>query len=366
VSALRVLHCAETIKGGIATYLRELLILQREAFGSESVAVIIPASQVEELPVPAGVLLLTYEDSGSRIANAFALANMVLSVCKARAPSVAHVHSTFAGASVRPALAIFAPKVRVIYCPHGWAWDRPMSSFAKRCTQLVERLLAYMTTTVICISEHEHRGAVKVGIPVRKLSVVMNGVAAKGPSPEDVQSIWPEAGFRLLFVGRFDRQKGVDLLCNALEQLGPKASAVLAGGSVLADGSAPTLPSNAVSVGWVTPSQLETLFSKADVLVMPSRWEGFGLTAAEAMRAGLPVIATRVGGLPEIVVDGETGVLIESDSSEAICLAVRGLDRSLLPLMGQAGRIRFLKKFTMDRVHKELCSAYGLAPAEIP
>lgn len=362
MSALKVLHCAETIKGGIASYLRELLLLQREAFGAGAVAVVIPASQLEELPAPDGVELISYKDSGSRVSNAFALANKVLSACKAHSPKVVHIHSTFAGASVRPALALLAPRARVIYCPHGWAWDRPMSPFAKYCTKTLERLLAHITATVICISEHERRGALAVGIPDRKLSVVLNGVAAQGPTPHDVYPVWPDAELRLLFVGRFDRQKGVDLLCKALEQLGPKASAVLAGGSVLADGSALTLPSNAVSVGWITPSQLETLFARADILVMPSRWEGFGLTAAEAMRAALPVIATRVGGLPEIVVDGETGLLFEVESSEAICRAVRSLDRTLLNSMGQAGRKRFLEKFTMDRVHAELCNAYGFLP----
>lgn len=366
MSALKVLHCAETIKGGIASYMRDLLLLQRETFGVGAVAVVIPASQVEELPAPDGIELISYEDSGSRFSNAFALANIVLSVCKTHSPEVVHVHSTFAGASVRPTLALFArTKTRVIYCPHGWAWDRPLSPFAKYCTKTVERLLAHMTATVICISEHERQGALAVGIPDRKLSVVLNGVAAQSPVPQDVYSVWPDAELRLLFVGRFDRQKGVDLLCDALKQLGTKASAVLAGGSVLSDGSNFTLPSNAVSVGWISPSQLETLFVEADVLVMPSRWEGFGLTAVEAMRAALPVIATRVGGLPEIVVDGETGLLIEDESSDAIHNAVCSLNRSLLPSMGHAGKRRFLEKFTMDRVHLELCRAYGFVPAAV-
>lgn len=360
MSSLKVLHCAETIKGGIATYLRELLQLQRASFGSGSVAVVVPGSQVGELPVPEGVVLIGYSDNGGRISNALALARAVLSICTERQPGVVHIHSTFAGATVRPTLALFAPRAKVIYCPHGWAWDRPMSQVARYCTQLIERVLSYLSTTVVCISEHERRGAIEAGIPTKKLTVVLNGVATQAPSPQEVCVRWPDSDIRLLFVGRFDHQKGVDLLCNALEQLGTKVSAVLAGGSVLADEGTFSLPSNAVSVGWIAPAQLETLLSQADVLVMPSRWEGFGLTATEAMRAALPVIATRVGGLPEIVLDGTTGVLIESESAEAICRAVLSLDKNLLSAMGDAGRKRFHDKFTMDRVHAELCCVYGL------
>jgi glycosyltransferase involved in cell wall biosynthesis len=360
LKTLRVLHCAETIKGGIATYLRDLLPLQRAAFGPDAIAVIIPQSQIAELSAPAGVEVVPYQDNRGRIANAFSLAHAVVRFAREHRPQVAHVHSTFAGASVRPALALMAPAVRLIYCPHGWAWDRPMSAGVRLATQLVERVLAHISYKVVCISEHEKRTALACGLPANRLEVVLNGVTAQAPAPTAAAPAWPDGTIRLLFVGRFDRQKGVDVFCAALTLLGEKASAVLAGGSVLADSDAIELPANAISVGWVSPSQLAALFQCADVLVVPSRWEGFGLIAAEAMRAGVAVIATRVGGLPEVVVDGETGLLIEKDSPQAIAAAVEKLDRPTLQRMGKAGKDRFLRAFTMERVHRELASVYGL------
>ncbi len=86
--------------------------------------------------------------------------------------------------------------------------------------------------------------------------------------------------------------------------------------------------------------------------------EGFGLIAAEAMRAGLPVIATRVGGLPEVVEHEVTGLLVEPDSSAALVEAIRLLRDGRRSTFGKAGRERFLAHFTLDRVHAEVTALY--------
>ncbi len=359
--SLRVIHCAETIKGGIATYLRELLPLQRETFGANGVAVVVPTSQLPELPVPEGVRLVQFDDTHGRVGSALALARKVVSLCRNQQSVIVHVHSTFAGVSVRLALAAFGRHVRIVYCPHGWAWDRPMSPLGRGLTRGVERVLAHLCDSVVCISEYEYRAALESGLPESQLRVVLNGIASHGATPSGDAPSWPAGKWRLLFVGRFDHQKGVDLFCQALSRLGTTASGILAGEAVLASGKNLKLPENAVSVGWLTPSELEFLFSSADVLVVPSRWEGFGLIAAEAMRAGLPVIATRVGGLAEVVIDGETGFLIEPNNVDAIVRAIGRLDSDVLARYGAAARIRVAELFTIDRVHRQLCELYGLA-----
>ncbi|MFX6269921.1 glycosyltransferase, partial [Acinetobacter baumannii] len=84
----------------------------------------------------------------------------------------------------------------------------------------------------------------------------------------------------------------------------------------------------------------------ADVIVVPSRWEGFGLIAVEAMRAGLAVIASRVGGLAEVVEEGVTGFLVEPDKPEEIVNILRTVTREQLHEMGNAGREHFLNEFT--------------------
>lgn len=356
---MRVIHCAETIKGGIATYLRELIRLQARELGPESILVIVPETQVEEIPVPEGVQVLTYPVMRRRTLSAGLLAWKVALTARRFKPDVIHVHSSFAGASVRPMLWLFGMADRIVYCPHGWAFDRLMAPWARFVATTIERVMAQFCSQIVCISEHEHQAALNVGLPSRKLQLVRNGISAQAPEPRGLNPKWPPDVLKLLFVGRFDPQKGVDIICSALKRLGPGYHAILAGGNVVSDERGRVkLPANASSIGWVNHEQLEVLLRSADVLVMPSRWEGFGLIAAEAMRAGLAVVASRVGGLPEIVKDGETGMLFNPFKVDELVRILADTPKDRWHDMGEAGQQRFVTHFTMDRVHQQLLNVY--------
>lgn len=352
-----VLHCAETVKGGVATYLRELLPLQVSAYGAGAVRVLIPRSQRTELPDCAGAIIKTFDDRGSRVTNAWTLGRTARRWVLESAPHVVHLHSTFAGAMVRPLLAVLPVRPAIVYCPHGWAFDRPMGSLTRHVVVLVERGLARLSEVIVCISEHERRIALQRGLPAGRLQLVRNGVAAKPAPREGLEPDWVGSGARLMFVGRFDHQKGLDVLLAAMRELETVAQCAVAGMPVLGD-AAVRLPPSVLALGWLSPGQLETAYQSADALVVPSRWEGFGLVAVEAMRAGLAVIASRTGGLPEIVADGQTGLLVEPGSSAALAAAVRSVSRADLQQMGQRGRQRFTQLFTMDRVARELDAVY--------
>jgi glycosyltransferase involved in cell wall biosynthesis len=95
-----------------------------------------------------------------------------------------------------------------------------------------------------------------------------------------------------------------------------------------------------------------------DVVVMPSRWEGFGLVAIEAMRLSKPVIASTVGGLPEIIADRETGILFPSGDAEALHGILVDASVSQLKWMGQAGHTRFLRCFVADKMCTEIWQVY--------
>jgi glycosyltransferase involved in cell wall biosynthesis len=354
-----LLHCAETIKGGIATYLRDLLACQARDMDPQRIAVVIPRSQVEDLPVPEGVRVYTFNDNAGRATNAFRLGFLVARLARAHQVKITHAHSTFAGATVRPLLAMSGQQQRIIYCPHGWAWDRQASAWAKKATQWVERALSKHCAKVVCISEHELKAGLDAGVPASRLQLIVNGVLEQAPPAGGRAPEWPEGKKRLLFVGRFDRQKGVDLFCAAMEQLGEEAFGMLAGGAVLEDADQVSPPSNVKLLGWIDTPRLQSLLETADVLVVPSRWEGFGLIAAEAMRAGLPVIAARVGGLPEIVADQETGLLFEPGDVNGIVAAVRRYSRHEWQQKGMAGKARFERLFTMERVHRQLVDLYS-------
>jgi glycosyltransferase involved in cell wall biosynthesis len=362
-----LLHCAETIKGGIASYLRELLPLQRAEWGPGRLWVVVPASQRAELPVPEGVTLLCYADEGGRVGNALRLGWLVLKTVWQQRVGLVHVHSTFAGAVVRPLVRLAAWRTKLVYCAHGWAWDRPMSARARRVVVAVERALARLTDKVVCISAHDLRQAQAVGLRREGLSLVLNGVSAQAPAAQPCAAGWPSGVLRVLYVGRLDKQKGIDVLYRAMAGLQGHSHAVVVGAAVLADEGLGSPPANVSLAGWQGPGQVADLMARAQVLVVPSRWEGFGLVATEGMRAGLAVVASAVGGLAEIVVDGETGHVIAPDQPQALADALRRHDAQAWQAMGQAGRRRFEQLFTMARVHQELMAIYaGLTPALAP
>jgi glycogen(starch) synthase len=103
-------------------------------------------------------------------------------------------------------------------------------------------------------------------------------------------------------------------------------------------------------VGWVDPGEIPTFMKSATIVIMPSRWEeAFGLVALEAALTARPVVATRVGGLPEVVVDGETGLLVPKDDSPALAVALAFLldHPQQAVAMGAAGRLRAQRVFSL-------------------
>jgi glycosyltransferase involved in cell wall biosynthesis len=98
-----------------------------------------------------------------------------------------------------------------------------------------------------------------------------------------------------------------------------------------------------------------------DVFVHPSRWEGFGLVFLEAMAAGLPIVATQQGSIPEIVQHGQTGLLVPVDDVRALAHAVCILlaDRNLAQSIGRVGRRRLEEKFTLAAMVERTCAVYA-------
>ncbi len=193
-------------------------------------------------------------------------------------------------------------------------------------------------------------------------------------------------GPQLVFVGRVSPEKGVHVLLDAFEIVlrehpnarlrivGPPAEApsefmVFPGGDpVLAElfgrygGSyLPALDQRAAALGAervefsrsVPHSELSPLFADADVAVVPSIWqEPFGMIVAEAMSCETPVVASRVGGIPEIIVDGETGILVERSDPAALAAALLEVlgDADFRASAGPAGRARAVELFAWDRI----------------
>ena len=163
----------------------------------------------------------------------------------------------------------------------------------------------------------------------------------------------------IVCLGRVVRDKGFDVALAAFARVrddfpdarlviagdGPERAGLIAEAERLGLGGAVELP------GWVVPELVPELLARASVVAMPSRWrEAFGLVALQAALAARPVVASRVGGIPEIVANGLTGLLVEPDDPEALAAALSLLlaDPPRAAALGRAGRERALERFDPD------------------
>ncbi len=235
------------------------------------------------------------------------------------------------------------------------------------------RLLSGYCDRLVCVSQSVmERHVARSGIPQRKYIVIPNGVDAASFGPDGARrdilrkewGVAPEEPL-FVFVGRLDRQKGVDTLLAAISHLGARGTP--ARFLIVGQGPMRRIVQNFIARGeggrycrlLRFVSDIRDVYHAADALVMPSRWEGWPLVLGEAMAAGLPAIVARAPGLSDIVRDGQTGLTV--DVADAVGLAEGILqlagDAGLRQRMGQAGRDRVMQEYPLEacvRTHEAL------------
>ncbi len=275
-------------------------------------------------------------------------------------PSLVTTHSSKAGWIGRAAASSLG--IPVIFTAHGWAFTEGVPALQRGIYWLAERLAAPLSSRVITVSEHDRRLAIRLRVlPARKVVTVHNGMP-------DLPSL-PLAGsngksLRITMVARFQDQKDHALLLSALSGLmempweldligdGPLQLAVEAQARRLGI-------AERVRFLGLRRDVAERL-AQSQLFVLATRWEGFPYTILEAMRAGLAVVASDVGGVREAVVHGETGLLVPRDDEPALrqrlfeMLASPDLRRRF----GAAGRQRFEATFTFDRMIDNTAAVY--------
>jgi glycosyltransferase involved in cell wall biosynthesis len=226
--------------------------------------------------------------------------------------------------------------------------------------RIAERAALRQYGAVIAISEALNEFLTDT-VGARPVTVRYGLTAPEAPSARE-----PRDQTRFLAVGRLEEQKGFDVAVEAMALVAaqvPGAHLAIAG-----EGSRrPELTAAIERLGLSDAVQLlgrredvSELMREADVFVHTARWEGFGLVLLEAMRAALPIVATRVGAIPEVVDDGVTGTLVPPDDPRALAAALVELAQrpSLRQERGRAGFARLRSQFSPDAMARDVAAVY--------
>lgn len=245
--------------------------------------------------------------------------------------------------------------------------------FAERRFPLARRFLRWYCRRSHLVAISEAARAMAAPYTDRPIEIVSYGVPL--PEPTDLASP-PEGPATLLFVGRLVRRKGVDRLLEALAALPdvPWRLEVVGAGPELGpleERAARLGVADRVRfLGRVSDEALVAAYRRATAFVLPATvdrradTEGLGVVLLEAMSHGLPVVATARGGIPDVVVDGETGFLVEDE----VAALARGIARVLADpdaarVMGEAGRKRVRAAFSWETIVERLEAVYARGPA---
>lgn len=309
---MKVLHIAETVKGGVSTVINSLI----ETYDEDNIIsfVLAPGNQAQFIKCNN---IIEYNRTGRDILSFLRLAIVTIKNFKKIKPEVIHLHSSFAGFIVRSLFLfriISKNGVKVIYTPHAFSFLMKNSNLKKKIYAYIEIYLSKYTDSIVCTSDYEYEIAVKYGLNNSKLIRIYNGIDMNNIIVNDdveVTKNFRTNKINILFVGRLDFQKGYDYLLELILKLDQtKYFFHIIGDSVIHDTvTAKNSQSNVKYYGWISNSKLTSYFKSADFLIMPSRWESFGIVAIEAQASGLPVLANKNSSLPEVVKNGVTGIL---------------------------------------------------------
>ena len=235
----------------------------------------------------------------------------------------------------------------------------------------VDRFFASGARRLIAISDAVRRFLIAAGLPAAKFETIHYGLDETPGLPSEVgpEEAGVPAGVPLvLAIGRLIAQKDHATLLEAFAETRtkhPDAMLAILGDGPLASETRSLADRLGLRDAVVLPGRIETRdwLERANVFAHTSRWEGFGIVLLEAMLAGLPVVATRVSAVPEIVVDGQTGLLVAAGAAPDLASAIDDLlaDTARARALGAAGRDRAHEHFSVARMTESTIAVYGQA-----
>ena len=343
----------------------------------------------EELGVPVVTIPLLHREI-SPVRDLLATVRLAR-IIRAERPAILHTHTAKAGAVGRVA-AFLAGRRRppiIVHTFHGHVLRGYFGRFWTGVFRLLERWLARITDALVAVSPEVRDELVAFGVaPASKFRVIRLGIelderldrdGAARAETRRVMGIGDER-FVVGWIGRMTAVKRTDIVLRSFSRL--KDEGVDAVLCMVGDGpDRRSVEDLAGELGVMRDSlfpgyqeDVGPFFAAFDVFVLPSGNEGTPVTAIEALASGCPVVATRVGGVPDVVTDGEDGFLVEPGDVEELAarLAQLANDPDLRGRMGAAGRERMRSRYAVDRLiddidrlYRDLLERKGVDPAAV-
>lgn len=360
---IKILHVAQAA-GGVDRYIRMLLkYLDKEKF--ENILVCSQDFNREDYDG----LVDSFEQIEMNRAIGVSDLNSIKEVrrlIKKYNPDIVYAHFSKAGAIAR--VADIGLKNHCVYNPHGWAFNMRCSDKKRAMYTAIEKMAAPFCEKIICISDAEKQSALEKKICREdKLQVIFNGVDIEAYESGEHGTVKrsslgiPEDAYVVGMVGRISPQKAPDVfvkMAKLVKDEIPNAHFVIVGSGNQEAEIRKYAEENKFAdslhiTGWVDdPMSYVELF---DVACLLSRWEGFGLALPEYMMAGKPIVASRVDAIPNIIRNGENGLLVEVDDATGASEAVLQIyqDRSLKDKLVSKGVEDVHNRFDARRVSEE-------------
>nr|WP_242836758.1 glycosyltransferase family 4 protein [Desulfotomaculum nigrificans] len=384
LSKIKVLHVVRPAAGGMKNHLLDLVRLTDKTRYEVTVACP-PGSQMWNDLVKLGINTLPISLVGELSPGKdYAAVRTLTKYLHKSETMILHAHSS-KGALVGRLAAIIARTPVVIFTAHNSIFYEEWPRWKKKLFATVERFLARFTDRIITVSEALKQELIEQeNIPAKQLTTIYNGIDTdKFSAQVDTLAIRkslniPELGPVIGTIARLAPQKGVSYFLKSASLLKEYQANFL----VVGDGPLrQDLEQEAAELGLQNRvtfagrrENIAEILAAIDIFVLPSVTEGLPLTILEAMAAGKPVVATRVGGIPEAIQEGKTGIVVPPKDPEALAVALAGLlgERERAVRMGINGQKFVQEKFgvagmvnrTME-LYQQLLEDKNLIPSKV-
>lgn len=291
--------------------------------------------------------------------------NYICRIMEDKHPDIIHCHSSKAGIVGRIAGAI--KNVPAVFTAHGWAFTSGVSTAKRIIYAAIEHIMLGITRKVICVSEFDHQLAKRWFLHnYSKIVTVHNGIVDKKFISITVREY--SLPLKLVSVARFSHQKNNMELIRAVEQINKLYSGSLkldmvGDGLLLSEAQAYVtshkLGNDVHFLG--SRTDVDDILNQNYIFCLISNYEGLPISIIEAMRAGMPIIASDVGGVNELVQDGVNGFLIPRGNISELVEKLKYIihHRERIKSMGAASRKIYEEEYTADRMNKKILSVYN-------